>query len=175
MFKWFGIVAALTVLCIPFRAGAEETKLGVPQTVITLPAPDLKGSVTVEQALPHCHVEITTLLIGGENDQPEEIAAMARWLASLSPDIPLHLSRYYPAYRFTRAATPEQVMRQAREIAAGHLHFVYLGNLSGVSNDTCCLNCGRTLVQRQSYFTRRVGLKNRHCAFCGQAIHYMID
>ena len=76
-----------------------------------------------------CHVEVTTLLIPGENDSEEEIRELARWLASISPEIPLHLSRFFPQYQMVdRLPTPvEQVYRLA-EAARGYLSYVYTGN-----------------------------------------------
>ena len=76
-----------------------------------------------------CHVEVTTLLIPGENDSEEEIRELARWLASISSEIPLHLSRFFPRYRMLdRPPTPvEQVYRLA-EAARRYLSYVYTGN-----------------------------------------------
>ena len=80
-------------------------------------------------AAERCHVEVTTLLILGENDSEEEIRELARWLASISPEIPLHLSRFFPQYQMVdRLPTPvEQVYRLA-EAARGYLSYVYTGN-----------------------------------------------
>lgn len=80
-------------------------------------------------AAERCHVEVTTLLIPGENDSEKEIRELARWLASISPEIPLHLSRFFPQYQMVdRLPTPvEQVYRLA-EAAQGYLSHVYTGN-----------------------------------------------
>ena len=80
-------------------------------------------------AAEQCHVEVTTLLIPGENDSAEEIRELAQWLASISPEIPLHLSRFFPRYQMTdRPPTPvEQVYRLA-EAAQEYLSHVYTGN-----------------------------------------------
>ena len=80
-------------------------------------------------AAERCHVEVTTLLIPGENDSEEEIRELARWLASISPEIPLHLSRFFPQYQLVdRLPAPvEQVYRLA-EAARGYLSYVYTGN-----------------------------------------------
>ena len=80
-------------------------------------------------AAERCHVEVTTLLIPGENDSEEEIRELARWLASISPEIPLHLSRFFPQYQLVdRLPTPvEQVYRLA-EAVRGYLSYVYTGN-----------------------------------------------
>ena len=79
-------------------------------------------------AAEQCHVEVTTLLILGENDSAEEIRELAQWLASISPEIPLHLSRFFPRQMTDRPPTPvEQVYRLA-EAAQEYLSHVYTGN-----------------------------------------------
>lgn len=74
-------------------------------------------------------MEVTTLLIPGENDSAEEIRELAQWLASISPEIPLHLSRFFPRYQMTDRppASVEQVYRLA-EAAREYLTHVYTGN-----------------------------------------------
>lgn len=85
---------------------------------------------TVELAAPHCHVEVTTLVIPGLNDSVEEIAELSAWLASISTAIPLHLSRFFPNYRMTdRPPTPLQTLERARRKASEYLEYVYLGNV----------------------------------------------
>lgn len=75
-----------------------------------------------------CHVEITTLLVPGKNDQEDVLEQEAAWLASLSPEIPLHLTRYFPRWQCNIPATyPEQV-RKLAELARKSLHHVYTGN-----------------------------------------------
>lgn len=76
-----------------------------------------------------CHLEVTTLLIPGFNDKPEEIRSLARWLAGINPNIPLHLSRYFPNYKFDVPPTPRQTMERAAKVAGEYLYNVYLGNI----------------------------------------------
>lgn len=76
-----------------------------------------------------CHVEVTTLLIPGENDSEEEIRALSGWLAGLNPEIPLHLSRFFPRYRMTdRPPTPVKTVYTLTETARENLKYVYTGN-----------------------------------------------
>ena len=75
------------------------------------------------------HIEVTTLVIPGRNDDPEEIAAAAQWLASLSSDIPLHLSRYFPRYHCDIAPTPVAKLQQLQRVARQYLRYVHLGNV----------------------------------------------
>jgi pyruvate formate lyase activating enzyme len=84
---------------------------------------------TVELAARHCHVEITTLVIPGLNEEPEEIGALAKWLAGINPDIPLHLSRYFPRYKMKIPPTSKESLMRAQEAAQDYLKYVYLGNI----------------------------------------------
>lgn len=89
---------------------------------------------SIVRAVKKCHVEITTLIIPGCNDAPQEIEALARWLSQLSPDIPLHLTRHHPDYRMldNKAASLDHLMDLSR-IASTYLSRVVLGNVSGIS------------------------------------------
>jgi len=85
---------------------------------------------TIKRAATECHVEVTTLVIPGWNDSVEEMEEMAQWLASLSAEIPLHLSRYFPKYEMTdRPATPLNSLIELKQTAERHLKYVYLGNV----------------------------------------------
>ena len=80
-------------------------------------------------AAEQCHVEVTTLLVPGENDSVEEVRALAQWLASIDPEIPLHLSRFFPRYRMTdRPPAPVERVYRLTDEAREYLHFVYTGN-----------------------------------------------
>ncbi len=84
---------------------------------------------SIALAAERCHVEVTTLLVPGENDSVEEIRDLARWLASVNPKIPLHLSRFFPRYRMTdRPPTPVGSVYALAETAREHLTYVYTGN-----------------------------------------------
>ena len=76
-----------------------------------------------------CHVEVTTLLVTGENDGAEEITALSEWLASVDASIPLHLSRFFPRYRVTdKPPTPVETVYRLADVARQYLSFVYTGN-----------------------------------------------
>lgn len=84
---------------------------------------------TIRLAAAACHVEVTTLVIPGENDSEAEISGLSRWLASVDPEIPLHLSRFFPRYHMqNRAPTPVETVFRLRNVAAGNLKYVYTGN-----------------------------------------------
>ncbi len=84
---------------------------------------------TIALSAPRCHVEITTLVIPGENDSAEEIAQMAGWIASVNPEIPYHLTRFFPQFHMTdRDPTDVSSLFHLAEIARGYLSHVYTGN-----------------------------------------------
>lgn len=68
-----------------------------------------------------CWVEITTLVVPGDNDNRREFTEMVSWLASRSIDIPLHLSAYYPAYKYNKPSTDPELLHELRQIASGKL------------------------------------------------------
>lgn len=84
----------------------------------------------IARAAESCHVELTTLIVPGENDSPEEMEAQARWISGLDPAIPLHITRFFPGYRMRdKGATDvEQLYRLART-AGKYLEKVYVGNV----------------------------------------------
>ena len=85
---------------------------------------------TIAIANESAHVEITTLVIPGENDSEEDMENEAKWIASLDPDIPLHLSRFFPHYHWRdRPITPIETLHKLEAIAKKHLKHVYLGNV----------------------------------------------
>lgn len=120
------------------------------------------------------HLELTTLIIPGENDTEEEMDRLSSWVADLDRSIPLHLSAYYPAYKMINPPTPAATMHRMQEVARRHLNFVYAGNLPAEHNDTNCLNCGQLLVERRGYRTRLPGIQGSKCANCGQELEYFI-
>ena len=84
---------------------------------------------TIPAAASVSHVEVTTLIIPGKNDDEDQMDHEARWLAGLRPDIPLHLTRYFPRYRDTTPMTPVDTLHRLATVAKKHLHHVYIGNV----------------------------------------------
>ena len=121
-------------------------------------------------------LEIVTLLIPGFNDSHEELQRAAEFLASVSVEIPWHLTAFHKDYKMTdpEDTHPEDLLR-AREIGkrAG-LHYVYAGNLPGRvgnSEDTLCRTCGTTLIKRYSYLVEDYRVTpNGCCPSCGSPI-----
>jgi pyruvate formate lyase activating enzyme len=99
-----------------------------------------------------CWFELTTLLIPGKNDSPEEIEAMSRWIAKeLGPDVPLHFTAFHPDYKMTDLArTPAATLTRSREIAqAEGLRYVYTGNVHDrTGGTTFCPGCAKPVIVR---------------------------
>jgi pyruvate formate lyase activating enzyme len=100
-------------------------------------------------------LEITTLLIPGENDSPGEIESMSRWIvANLGPDVPLHFSRFHPDWKMQETPeTPMSTLSRSRSIAKeSGLQHVYTGNVHDFEgSSTYCPNCGERLIGRDWY------------------------
>ena len=91
----------------------------------------------ISEAVRHCHVELTTLIVPGENDTEEEMREMTEWIASITdaegkvigPDVPLHISRFFPRFNMQdRAATDVRLVYHLADIAREKLKYVYTGN-----------------------------------------------
>ncbi len=122
----------------------------------------------IEAALKLTWVEITTLVVPGDNDSPKSIGGISRWISDRSREIPLHLSAYYPAGSYIRSATSVETMQDMSEIASENLNYVYLGNL-GLENDTICPHCGVSVIRRKHYATS-TRLISGACPECGAVI-----
>ncbi|MBN2119513.1 MAG: AmmeMemoRadiSam system radical SAM enzyme [Candidatus Omnitrophica bacterium] len=116
-------------------------------------------------------LEITTLVVPGQNDSLGELADIAGFISGLSKDIPWHISRFHPDYRFTDyQATSLDVLQRAQAIGkkAG-LRYLYLGNVSEEPH-TFCPNCLRPLIKRAYFNIQENNIKDSRCSFCGTAI-----
>ena len=120
-------------------------------------------------------LEITTLLIPGENDGPAELEAECRWIVEeLGADVPLHFSAFHPDYRLTdRARTPHATLVRAYEIGrAAGLRHIYLGNVDDPERScTRCNECGARLIERQNYALTGWALTAEGaCRQCGEPL-----
>ncbi len=118
-------------------------------------------------------VEATTLIIPGLNDSTEELREIARFIHSVSPAIPWHVTAFYPIYKMMdRDPTPVATLRKAREIGlAEGLHYVYEGNVPGEGGEnTYCPGCGTKLIDRFGFSIQQNNLKDGHCSKCGQQL-----
>lgn len=125
-------------------------------------------------ALSGRHLEITSLIIPGHNDKPEDMISQAEWIAGeLGKEIPLHLSRYYPMYKRDDPATPRDTLNRLFNIAAERLDHVYLGNThTGGGQDTLCPNCKVIVTRRSGYSTKLINLDQEgRCNNCGTLVY----
>jgi len=83
---------------------------------------------TIQTAYRTCHLELTTLVVPGDNEN--DIENISRWIAKIDPNIPFHLSRFFPRHKYINAQqTPKEIMYKAKETAERYLTYVYLGNM----------------------------------------------
>jgi pyruvate formate lyase activating enzyme len=121
-------------------------------------------------------VEVVTLVVPGHNDSDEELRDIARFLVSVSPDVPWHVTAFHPDYRMDdRPPTSARSLLRAAEIGASEgLRFVYAGNLPGAVRsleNTYCPGCRGLLVERRGYrVLRNVLSPNGRCPDCGRVI-----
>ncbi|MBI5510772.1 MAG: AmmeMemoRadiSam system radical SAM enzyme [Deltaproteobacteria bacterium] len=124
-------------------------------------------------------LEITTLLIPGENDSVAEIQALSEWVAeNLGPDVPLHFSAFHPDYKLLdRPPTPAATLSRARTQAKGAgLRYVYTGNVHDPEGQsTRCPSCAALVIGRDGYDVGTWGLKHGACAACGTEIAGRFD
>ncbi len=121
------------------------------------------------------HVEITHLLVSGLNDSDEDIKDLVDWIFNLDPSIVLHISRYFPNYKYEEAATPPGKMKSAYDIAKSRLKHVYAGNISDIGgSNTSCEKCDSLLIRRSVYNVDVVGLDKGKCAKCGAAADIVV-
>jgi pyruvate formate lyase activating enzyme len=127
---------------------------------------------TVEAVAEKAHLEITTLIVPGQNDSIEEMKSLARWLADINPSIPLHLSKYYPNYKMTAPPTPTNTIRELKEVALEYLDYVYVGNVSGEDLNTYCPNCKALILKRAGgIIVEHLNSDQMQCSKCGKEIN----
>ena len=119
-------------------------------------------------------LEITTLLIPGENDSTEELMDMIEWIhENLGPDVPLHFSAFHPDFKMMhRPRTPLTTLLRARDIAMGSgMNYVYIGNAHHQHADsTWCPGCGKCVIERDWYQLGAYHLDGGKCRDCGYTI-----
>jgi pyruvate formate lyase activating enzyme len=104
------------------------------------------------------HLELTTLIVPGFNDDLEELENEFKWISGISKDIPLHLSKYFPRYNYNNPATDEGFLIEVYNTAKKYLDYVYIGNMWNKNYEsTICPECGELLIERKAY---NVKIKN---------------
>jgi pyruvate formate lyase activating enzyme len=125
---------------------------------------------TIETAfIAGCHIEITTLIVTGINDSMDEMMDIADYISSIDKNIPWHISRYYPNYKYNKPETSIDFILDVYKAASVKLNYVYTGNIPyhAGGSDTNCSSCGNLLIKRKGYSTEITGLKNSKCGKCG--------
>jgi len=117
-------------------------------------------------------VEVVTLVVPGFNDNDEELARIAKFLAGVADEIPWHVTAFHPDYKMTDSVrtSPETLIRAYDAGKAAGLKFVYAGNLPGsVSGreNTHCPDCGELLIRRAGFYVRENRMHGRQCPKCG--------
>jgi pyruvate formate lyase activating enzyme len=118
-------------------------------------------------------VEVTTLIIPTLNDAVGELREVARFLLSVSPAIPWHVSAFYPTYRMMdKPRTSPEIIRRAREIGLEEgLRYVYTGNIPGAEGEnTSCYHCKKVLIRRHGYQIAENSITEGKCPSCGTSI-----
>ena len=121
-------------------------------------------------------LEVVTLLVPGFNDSAQELARLTEFIASVSPDIPWHVTAFHPDYRMTdpRFTGPRDLLRAVEFGRAAGLRYVYAGNLPGLVDsleNTYCARCRTLVIERDGYRIRGYQLTGGGtCPNCGEAI-----
>ncbi|MDD5432548.1 MAG: AmmeMemoRadiSam system radical SAM enzyme [Candidatus Omnitrophica bacterium] len=114
-------------------------------------------------------VEVTTLVIPGENDSEEELSGIAKFISGVSKDMPWHISAFHPDYKFSEYnPTPQATLKKAYDLGknAG-LNFVYVGNVLGWDDNTYCPSCKKVVVEREGFSVLGKNIKQDKCGSCG--------
>lgn len=117
-------------------------------------------------------VEVTTLIVPGQNDSDGELSEIAGFLAGVDANIPWHISRFHPDYQFNgEEVTPVSTMKRALDIGREKgLRYIYMGNVGDVSRDTACPECGETVIRRNVMAATESWLQNGACPSCEATI-----
>jgi pyruvate formate lyase activating enzyme len=126
-----------------------------------------------------CLVEVTTLVVPRISDNSADFARIVEFLSTVSPDIPLHLSAYRPAYHYSEPPTDGRLLAAMAKTAESGLHYVYVGNLDIGMSDSHCPHCGALLVRRRGYATKVLGLegsgpRTARCTGCGKTLPFVM-
>jgi pyruvate formate lyase activating enzyme len=116
-------------------------------------------------------IEVTTLVVPGQNDSEEELKEIANFLAGLDPSIPWHVSRFHPQYKMEDLeSTPLERLNKAYDIGkVAGLRYVYLGNV-GKGNNTYCDQCHRLLIERFGFSIGTYRVKEGRCPDCNRSV-----
>ncbi|MBU1727632.1 MAG: AmmeMemoRadiSam system radical SAM enzyme [Candidatus Omnitrophica bacterium] len=117
-------------------------------------------------------VEVTTLVVPGENDSESELTGIAEFIAGVDKNIPWHISRFHPDYQLSSLEpTPESTLKKAMDLGKrSGLNYVYAGNVWGFGNDTYCHNCKKMLIKREAFNVEENKIRQGRCLHCDTLI-----
>jgi len=116
--------------------------------------------------------ELTNLIVTDKNDNIEDFKNMCEWIAGISKDIPLHISRYFPGHEYEAPATTPETLDAFYEEAKKHLNYVYVGNFRKEgAEDSYCPHCGELLVQRSGFLAMKI-IRDNRCTRCGKELYF---
>jgi pyruvate formate lyase activating enzyme len=120
-------------------------------------------------------LEVVSLIIPTFNDSDQELRLMAEFLASVSPDIPWHVTAFHPDYKMTEPdyTSAETLLRAAQIGKESGLHYVYAGNLPGYLDtleNTYCHHCNTLLIERVGFKVLQNKITDGHCPQCKKSI-----
>jgi len=119
-------------------------------------------------------LEITTLIIPGENDSSEELEKIAKFISKIDKNIPWHISRFYPQYKMLdKNPTSLKSLRTAKKIGEKYLKYVYVGNVYEDSH-TFCKTCNNPIIERRGYYIENK-MKRNKCPFCGNDVEGVFE
>ncbi|MDR0684191.1 MAG: AmmeMemoRadiSam system radical SAM enzyme [Spirochaetaceae bacterium] len=131
----------------------------------------------IKAAAANIHTEVTTLIVPDFNDSAGEIDSCIDFIASVSNEIPWHISAYHPAYKLKSPPTNAETVLDIKRRAGQKLLYCYTGNIWNDENNTVCLNCGSVLIRRNGYAVKTPGLAQKSendgkycCRQCGTAL-----
>ena len=119
------------------------------------------------------HLELTFLIVPGVNDNPRHFKKFIKWMSSeLGMDVPLHISRYFPRYKYDNSPTSESVLEKFCNMASEKLNYVYAGNISLKNfEQTLCPSCHSVVIWRRGYYAKiEEHSKGGRCGNCGTKI-----
>ena len=120
------------------------------------------------------HLEIVNLVVPTLNDSDKMLLELINWvLGEFGPDVPLHFSRFHPAYQMLNLPpTPVATLERARDMAISRgINYPYVGNVpSHPGDNTYCPSCKKVLIQRRGFFVTEMNIKNGRCKFCSRKI-----
>ncbi|MDP6380029.1 MAG: AmmeMemoRadiSam system radical SAM enzyme [Phycisphaerae bacterium] len=119
-------------------------------------------------------IEVTTLVVPGQNDDEEQLRGIAGFIAGICEDIPWHISRFHPDYEMNNTiATPMEAIQRAIDIGREEgLRFVYAGNVVGWQ-DTVCPQCGAVVIARNGFAVSKANLTGNNCGGCGKELPFI--